>query len=350
MKKTRLFFQFVGIGVFAISLLIASCTKEGPMGAAGADGTDGVDGADGTNGTTSCLACHNETAQTTINAQYASSTHGGSQNFYPGSPLVSEYAGARNDCAKCHSHEGFTETQLTGRDTTAMAISIPTNITCNTCHATHETFDFETDGADYALSTNIPVALLIDENSEIDFGNNSNLCVNCHQPRTGPTVADGDGNFEVTSSRYGPHHSPQATMLAGIAGYETLTGEYPTAGSATHATAGACVLCHMADKDNVAAHDWVPTIESCQTCHESLTTFDHNGFQTKIQGLMDDLKAELTTAGLLNVDGGIVLGTYPAEHAGALYNYKTVLEDQTLGVHNPRYTEALLEESIAIFE
>ncbi len=350
MKKTRLFFQFVGIGVFAISLMMASCTKEGPMGAAGADGTDGVDGTNGTDGTTSCLACHNETTQTTIDAQYESSTHGGSQNFYPGSPLVSDYAGARNDCAKCHSHEGFTETQLTGRDTTAMAISIPTNITCNTCHSTHGSFDFATDGQDYALSTSIPVALLIDENATIDFGNNSNLCANCHQPRTGPTVADVDGNFEVTSSRYGPHHSPQATMVAGVAGYHTTTGAYPTAGEATHATAGACVLCHMNEKDNVAAHDWVPTVESCQACHTTLTTFDYNGFQTKIQGLIDDLKAELTTAGLLNVDGGIILGTYPAEHAGALYNYKTVLEDQSLGVHNPGYTEALLVESIAIFD
>ena len=134
MKKARLFFQFVGIGVFAISLLIAGCTKEGPMGAAGTDGTDGLDGTNGADGTTTCLACHNETTQTTIAAQYASSTHGGSQNFYPGSPLVSDYAGARLDCAKCHSHEGFIETQLTGRDTTAMAIAIPTNITCNTCN------------------------------------------------------------------------------------------------------------------------------------------------------------------------------------------------------------------------
>ncbi|MPQ48333.1 hypothetical protein GCQ56_15120 [Marinifilum sp. N1E240] len=350
MKKARLFFQLIGIGIFTISLIIVGCTKEGPMGPAGADGTDGTNGTNGTDGTTTCLACHNDAVQTLITTQYESSTHGGSQNFYPGSPLVSDYAGARNDCAKCHSHEGFIETQKTGRDTTAADFEIPTNITCNTCHSTHGTLDFETDGQDYALSTNIPVALLIDKNAEVDFGNSSNLCANCHQPRTGPTVPDGDGNFEVTSSRYGPHHSPQATMVAGIAGYETLTGEYPTAGTSTHATAGSCVLCHMADKDDVAAHDWVPTIESCTACHTSLTTFDHNGFQTKIQGLMDDLKAELTTAGLLDVDGAIVLGTYPAEQAGALYNYKTVLEDQSLGVHNPRYTEALLEESIAIFD
>lgn len=350
MKKARLFFQLVGIGIFTISLVIVGCTKDGPMGPAGADGKDGVDGIDGQDGTTSCLACHNTTVETTVNAQYESSTHGGSQNFYPGSPLVSEYAGARNDCAKCHSHEGFLETQKTGRDTTAANIPIPTNITCNTCHESHASFDFETDGQDYALRTAIPVALLIDKNSTVDFGNTSNLCANCHQPRTGPTVPDGDGNFEITSFRYGPHHSPQATMVAGIAGYETLTGEYPTAGTSTHATAGSCILCHMVEKDNVSSHDWVPTIESCTECHTSLTTFDYNGFQTKIQGMLDELKADLTNAGLLDAEGTTIVGTYPAEHAGALYNYKTILEDQSLGVHNPRYTEALLEASLAIFD
>ena len=347
MKKARLFFQLVGIGIFAISLLIVGCTKEGPAGPAGADGTDGIDGTDGT---TSCLTCHNTTVQATITAQYESSTHGGSQNFYPGSPLVSDYAGARNDCAKCHSHEGFLETQRTGRDTTAADFAIPTNITCNTCHDTHETFDFDVDGVDYALRTKIPVALMIDMNSTIDFGNSSNLCANCHQPRTGPPTADGDGNFTHSSIRYGPHHSPQSTMLAGIGGYETLTGQYPTAGTATHMTAGACTLCHMPDKDGVASHDWVPTIESCQECHTTLTDFDFNGVQTDVMAKMETLKALLVANGLLTDTGSTIAGTFPIAHAGALFNYKTVLEDQSHGVHNPAYTMALLDESIAAFE
>jgi hypothetical protein len=350
MKKARLFFQLIGVGVLAISLSIASCTKEGPMGPAGADGKDGVNGTDGQDGTTSCLACHNTTVDATITAQYESSTHEGSQNFYPGSPLVSDYAGARNDCAKCHSHEGFTETQKTGRDTTAADIAIPTNITCNTCHDTHATLDFETDGQDYALRTNTPVALLMDKNSELDLGNSSNLCANCHQPRTGPPVADGDGNFTHTSIRYGPHHSPQATMVFGIGGYETLTGQYPTAGTSTHQTAGSCALCHMADKEDVASHDWVPTIESCQTCHTTLTSFDYNGVQTDVLAKMETLKGLLVTNGLLDGgSGNTIAGTFPIAHAGALYNYKTVLEDQSNGVHNPAYTLELLDESIAAF-
>ena len=345
MKKARLFFQLVGIGALAISLLIVGCTKEGPMGVAGADGKDGVDG------TTTCLECHNTTVQTTVTTQYESSTHGGSQLLYPGGPVVSEFAGARNDCAKCHSHEGFLETQQTGRDTTAANFAIPTNITCNTCHDTHDTFDFETDGTDYALRTKIPVALLIDKNSFIDFGNSSNVCANCHQPRTGPPVDDGTGNFEIANSfgRYGPHHSPQSTMLAGIAGYETLTGSYPTAGSSTHNTAGACTLCHMVEKDGVAAHDWVPTIEGCQECHTSLTSFDFNGVQTDVLAKMETLKGLLETNGLIDASGASIDGTYPIGHVGALYNYKTVLEDQSNGVHNPAYTLALLDESIAAF-
>lgn len=350
MKKARLFFQLVGIGIFTISLIIVGCTKEGPMGPAGADGTDGIDGTNGQDGTASCLSCHNSTVQATVTAQYESSTHEGSQNFYPGSPLVSDYAGARNDCAKCHSHEGFLETQKTGRDTTAANFAIPTNITCNTCHESHESFDFNADGPDFALRTKVPVALLMDKNSSLDFGNSSNLCANCHQPRVGPPTPDGDGNFTHSSSRYGPHHSPQSTMLAGIGGYETLTGQYPTAGTATHMTAGACTLCHMAEKNDVASHDWIPTVESCQECHTSLTDFDWHGVQTEVQTKMETLKALLITNGLLLESGSTVAGTFTIEHAGALFNYKTVLEDQSHGVHNPAYTKALLDESIAAFD
>ncbi|MCT4602102.1 MAG: hypothetical protein N4A59_04225 [Marinifilum sp.] len=350
MKKARLFFQLVGIGIFAISLIIVGCTKEGPMGPAGADGTDGVDGQDGQDGTTSCLACHNTTVETTITAQYELSTHEGSQNFYPESPLVSEYAGARNDCAKCHSHEGFLETQKTGRDTTAADFAIPTNITCNTCHDSHASFDFETDGQDYALRTSIPVALLMDKNSSLDFGNSSNLCVNCHQPRSAAPVDDGTGNFTHGSIRFGPHHSPQATMVYGIGGYETLTGDYSGARNTTHNTAGSCILCHMNEKDDVASHDWIPTVESCQECHSSLTNFDLNGVQTNVMAKMETLKTLLVANGLIEEGGNTIPGTFSIEHAGALFNYKTVLEDQSHGVHNPAYTMALLDESIAAFD
>ncbi|WP_127342054.1 multiheme c-type cytochrome [Ancylomarina longa] len=350
MKKNRLFFQLLGIGVFAISLFMVSCTKEGAMGPAGADGTNGVDGTNGTNGTTVCLECHNETVQSTITAQYESSVHGGSQNFYPGSPFVKDYAGGRNGCAKCHSNEGFILTQTTGLDTTATDIANPTNITCKTCHGSHSSLDSDEADEILPLRTKAPVKLLIDPTISIDLKSESNLCINCHQPRTAPPTGDVDGNFAVTSTHYGPHHGPQATMFAGIGGYEKTGGAYPTAYDSGHfKNTEACVTCHMNDKDGVPTHDWEPQITACQQCHTDATDFDVNNVQTDVEALMETLKAKLITAGLLDANGGIVTGTYTVDQAGALFNYEMIHDDKSMGVHNADYTEALLNESIASF-
>jgi hypothetical protein len=44
--------------------------------------------------------------------------------------------------------------------------------------------------------------------------------------------------------------------------------------------------------------------------------------------------------------GNPVVGTYPEEQAGALWNYIRVEEDRSLGVHNSAYIKALLQAGI----
>ncbi len=323
---------------FFLGVLSMSC--EGPAGSAGTDGIDGIDGIDGSDGTpgtagnTVCLECHNTTTKTLIASDYNESVHaaGGAVG----------YAGSRNDCAKCHSNEGFIETQHTGHDTTATGFAIPTAIQCETCHDFHKTLDFENDGQDYALRTNTAVALLMDEGATtLDFGNNSNLCANCHQPRENTPVDDGTGFFEITSKRYGPHHGPQSTIVAGIKGYEISgTETYP---SSDHAhKAGSCTQCHMTDKD----HSMEPSLATCNECHSGLTDFDYNGVQTTVTAKLAALESALDAAGLLDASGYFVPGTYGIDTVGAMYNYKTVQEDRSMGVHNPPYILALLQNSI----
>src|SRR6056297_1532518 len=154
MKKTINYL----FGLSAALTLVFSLSCEGPEGPAGPAGEDGIDGDE------VCLDCHNEEKRDSVHVQYATSTHFTGANV--------GYAGGRNDCAKCHSHEGFVETQHTGLDTTAANIAIPTAISCETCHDQHYTMDFENEGPDYALRTKDAVTLLMDGTS-LDFENSS---------------------------------------------------------------------------------------------------------------------------------------------------------------------------------
>ena len=187
----------------------------------------------------------------------------------------------------------------------------------------------------------------------IDLGK-ANLCASCHQPRWAYAIPEvGGDDVEVTSIRYGPHHGPQSTMLTGLAGY----GEFK--GSSVHASVpDGCVTCHMAEPygKQAGGHTFsleyeyhgheVPLLAGCEMCHGDIESFDHNGLQTEVQALMDEAKALLMAQGLLGEDDYAVAGTYTSAQAGALWNYRTVLEDRSLGVHNPQFTKALLQTAI----
>jgi hypothetical protein len=75
-----------------------------------------------------------------------------------------------------------------------------------------------------------------------------------------------------------------------------------------------------------------------------------NGAVTALAAKIDTLKAELTTAGLLDKDGNIVPGNYAPDKANALWNYLLVaVEDKSQGVHNMPYAEALIDASLKTF-
>jgi len=323
-----------------IVILVAAMACSGPAGPAGPAGVDATSG---------CSDCHNET--TVVKArqvQYENSLHGAGYTF--------ERNGA--DCAACHTAEGFLVAQATGSTPTEALDAVvqnPSPVNCRTCHEIHETYSED----DWALRVTGPVT--IDATGDtLDLGA-GNLCGSCHQPRlsyVAPVVGAEDVTF--TSSRYGPHHGPQSTLLAGIGGY----GEYT--GTTVHYSLveDTCVTCHMADAYGKQAgghtmsmayeyhENEVQNVAGCATCHgDDVEDFDIDGAMTQIEELGNELNVLLLDAGMITSSGSAVPGTYTSAQAGALWNYRMVmLEDRSGGVHNPAYAKFLLQTGIDALE
>ena len=333
--------------ILASSLMFIQCTSdpiEGPQGLAGidgVDGTNGVNGVDGVDGTATCVACHNESHRAPIEASYAKSVHAAGANV--------AYAGGRDSCSRCHSSEGYVN-YITGKP--AVAITNPSAISCTTCHSKHSTFDFENDGHDYALRNIDPKTLdLTDVTYVIDYGNASNNCVSCHQPRSkAPVDTDNDGLYLQTNSRFYPHYGGQSTMLEGIQGAVIANGStaIPAAGSAAHRTGASCTACHMGastDGGEAGLHTFAASFSApiCKTCHTTVPT--------EVAGLAADMATlhdKLFALGLIKEDGSTIVQTtdIPFKTAQALWNYKTVEEDHSHGVHNPKYAKALIKNAL----
>jgi hypothetical protein len=89
-----------------------------------------------------------------------------------------------------------------------------------------------------------------------------------------------------------------------------------------------------------------PELSACTTCHSSATDFDVHDKLTYIQNnLIAPLEILLEEEGILH-DGHPVVGNYPIDVVSAFYNYALVVEDKSEGVHNPKYVEALLTNTI----
>jgi hypothetical protein len=352
MKNLKFIHYLIIIGS---SLMFLQCTSdytsiEGDPGVDGVDGLDGLDGVDGVDFSADCRACHSNEHRDPINDAYAISGHATGGSWARGRSA---------SCARCHNNEGYVD-YLSGTfvddegnqsaDPDGYLVSNP--ITCTGCHSDHRSFDFENDGNDFALRNIDPINLFIDPTVTLDMTNDidplgrSNTCINCHQPRNSYTIPAGTEDYEITSSRFGPHHGPQSTMLQGIMGAH-IAGSvgYPGVGSATHKTGASCTTCHMGETTNSldGSHTWNPTANACISCHSDAPE-ESEGFSEDMATLKSLLLAQIPSP-LLDTNS-TVPGIYSADVAKATWNYRTVLEDQSHGIHNPAYTRALLKNSI----
>jgi hypothetical protein len=321
-----------------VALVMAGCA--GTTGEQGEPGPAGPPGPEGPAGSAAvmvaedltCTECHNETTLITgKKAAWEQSLHGSGES--------TEYAGSREGCAGCHSGGAFKEMVAAGLTPSEFEGGDPnaTHQDCRTCHEVHTSYT----GADWVLTTSDPVTLIAFEDAVFD-GGEGNLCGVCHQPRRQIAEADADGNIEVTSTHWGPHHGPQTAMLLGIGGGGEVEGNASSHYSLVEDT---CVSCHVGENDN---HNFEPQIAACQGCHSGLEDFDLNGLQTEVEGLLTELEEALVAKGMWDhEEDHPVVGVYPAAEAQALWNYIFIShEDESLGVHNPAYTKALLEASL----
>ena len=316
MKSHRKTLLIVGLAIGLIVLLSAFLPAGEAAGAA-------VDPA--------CTDCHNDTTMIfAAQQQWEESMHNMGESYG---------RGTRASCAGCHSSEGFSAMAAAGQtpadvEEAGEAPLVSSKVNCRTCHQVHTTYT----GADFALETTDAVVLYAFEDATYD-GGMGNLCANCHQPRR-QMVVDDDGNVDVSSTHWGPHHGPQSTMLLGLAGAGV------EGAASIHATAvkDTCVACHLGAGDD---HSMEVNVASCTACHADAESLDVNGVMTEVEEMIVELGELLVGKGLLDEEGHPVVGVYPEAEAGALWNYIYIaIEDGSAGVHNPKYTKALLEASI----
>ena len=324
----------IGLLLFTAMLIVSCAGEQGPEGPPGPQGAEGPAGPMGPEGTApefmledlGCIECHNEqTLLFSKRVQWEQSTHATGGQYV---------RGASATCAGCHASEGFTVRIADGLhpDELEQGFDSPSPINCRTCHQIHTTYT----GQDYALESTGPVDLY-QAGGTYDAGL-SNQCAGCHQPFNAFPGAT-NGEVEITSTRFGPHHGAEASTLIGTGG--ALIEGSPSVHYAL--VQEGCIGCHMGPE---ADHRMSSQVSRCHDCHGGIEDFDYNGAQTEIRSMVEEVGALLLSRGLIDEEGRSVPGTYPESEAAALWNYKVVLEDQSFGVHNANFARALLEQAL----
>ncbi len=280
MKKVTKLFLAAGLFVVATGLIISSCTKEGPQGAAGTNGKDGTNGQDAS---ATCQQCHAKAVVDRVATEFELAKHSwGTVAF--------EEAG-NTGCTPCHTQKAFlymiqnnvpsTFTFKNGKwvnDYATDDADAIGAITCFTCHSSlHTTYGV----ADLAFSTTAPVSMTMwagaaDKTIDLPADSGvSNMCVKCHQPRpltcgNDPTgrlmpydsLAKKDNRsilmydstagvhniYAKPSYRMHVHYGAIGAVYAGKGGIEFSgnTGDLSYTNS-PHTTVAACPDCHMAE-------------------------------------------------------------------------------------------------------
>jgi hypothetical protein len=251
--------------------------------------------------------------------------------------------GEGTNCAGCHGSEGTKariNAGLPPHDPSVEGVVNVSPFNCRTCHNIHTTYTI----ADFSL-TGAEQAVKMEYTAGTFDGGKGNLCANCHQIRNEAPVA-ADGNVEITSSRFGTHYGVEAQMLLGEGGLG-VTG---TPSVHYQVVADTCVACHMGEE---RSHTYAPEVERCLACHADAENFDMNGVQTAVEGKLEELHTLFVDKGMLNPETDLWNASsdtplvVPEAVAQAMWNYKFVTYDQSMGAHNSDYTNALLDAALA---
>jgi len=356
----------------AVMFIAVSCTKEGAQGPAGADGADGTDGTDGVDANTHCLNCHTAVMMDEITTAFNATPHVVGTSF--------AYAGTRESCAACHSHDGYVEYVRSG---TMIAPTVGTPLVCGSCHGDHASLE---DDATAPMREVGPVVAMVDETGGTVFDHGmGNICATCHQARrtgsyydkyaepmtfernfTGDDIAvytnaavgpngsatlDGDTLrvvFDVptthvytSSTHAGPHHGPQSNTFAGITGYP----ENGIVFDRDHHTD--CSGCHLHNEvDAGYGHSFKADIAFCNDCHGE--AYDLEGMMAGFADRLHAIEVALEGIHAIHVEDGEAHPLYaslPRDQWQAFWNFMCIYEDNSFGAHNPDYTEQMLTQA-----
>jgi hypothetical protein len=270
----------------------------------------------------------------------------------------------RTSCAPCHNGMGFIEYVKGGKVGLDEEPDDNYDISCAVCHSPHDATN------EYQLRT---LETSLGNGTVVSSGGLGTLCMNCHKSRRdGEEYVQDPGNY---SSHFGPHHGPQADVLMGQ-NIPTFASEVLPSPNHYGTLTDACVDCHMYEKGSHGEHDedgdlntsgmhsfsmvsqkGVDNVSACY-CHgdfgsnfDDLVTGDHDGngveegIQTEVHGLLDTLLQYIPH----DEDGHPVIedsNLVTPDQAKAAYIYLCAYEDRSFGIHNPKYTVALLQNTI----
>ena len=334
--------------------------------------------ADGAAWSATCATCHDPHATNNI-SQLRYPTR--STDFYTMPTTTDTYVGTQ----KSTNALGVVQTETIYKNTTFDSMYNPNIQVCAQCHNSRGA---RWDGQAYTLVTNAQAVVGIGITTPlIPYTNSSSVL-----------------EYSTNSSGYGrpPHHSPQYNILVGQAD----TNFYVTSSIHAHGGTGnanQCVTCHAPSyavnaNTNVTGHTFELGFQNCVQCHPG---YSDAGLEAKIEdlqyqesnsvarvvsllnqwattpGLAPDILRtnygnrawEFTTPGILgNPSGNTALVGPPSAYSSrfgaapagtndnlqlmipepirkARFNIYMVQHDGSMGVHNPTYTKALLNNA-----
>jgi hypothetical protein len=250
-------------------------------------------------------------------------------------------------CIACHTSEGFVRLQVRGLPVTQAetdriakrSVARDRGVTCDACHGSRA------DGEFHGEDRN---PLRLPEEA---------LCVACHNAAT--------ILFEDFRDHGAVVRHPQREMIDGTAG-ATPPGAPPTATTSHSFLPGGCSTCHYDQDRGVERHHFLPDAATCGGCHVGLATFDRPaagdwdgdgavaGIQTEVAGLLGLVQSALLADPRISFSGGRYDYDAATDHAlagaseaqkRAAFNWYSVEDDGSLGVHNAARAVQLLQGS-----
>lgn len=299
--------------------------------------------------TSSCSPCHLGQLDEWRESEHAMFQDGDVQFFNE------EHYTHNPSCDGCHTSEGF----IRDHDPAFANYEFPENqsfIGCATCHDPHAAGNHSQlrDLGDIQLNF-VPDG--VDEIPTISGFGTGQICVQCHHGRR--TNENVMGQIDNGSGHFGPHGSPEGDMFIGNGCYEIPGYTYYRLNSGVNHTMiqDGCVGCHMVRETFVhgeiqdhSFHTLRVETGSCTNCHANMTDYESYS-----QALADEITPKLDQIAVLcgytdieDFEENWDFENTEKERWQREIGYAAVfvLEDGSMGVHNPTYAHSLLDNAI----